>query len=103
MGAPGGVGPAPGGLAGIAQVIAQVGFPVVVAGVLLWFLLTRFQETMLTITGRMEANTVAAGHLLEVESATVGELRAQTVELKAQTDLMRQFLSLRERQTGPKP
>jgi len=102
MGAPGGVGPATGGLAGIAQVIAQVGFPVVVAGVLLWFLLTRFQETMLTITGRMEANTVAAGRLLEVESATVGELRAQTAELQHQTALMQRFVDLKERSEGPK-
>jgi len=84
------------------RVIVQVGFPVVVAGVLLWFLLTRFQETMLTITGRMEANTVAAGHLLEVESATVGELRAQTAELQRQTALMQRFLELKERSEGPK-
>jgi len=102
MGTPGGVGPAAGGLAGIAQVIAQVGFPVVVAAALLWFLLTRFQDTMLTITARMEANTVAAGHLLDIESATVGELRAQTAELQQQTALMRRFLELKERSEGPK-
>jgi len=102
MGAPGGGGPGAGGLPGIAQVIAQVGFPVVVALLLLWFLLTRFQETMLTITGRMEANTEAAGHLLEIESATVGELRAQTAELQQQTALMRRFLDLKERAEGPK-
>jgi len=100
MGAPGGVGSAAGGLAAIAQVIAQVGFPVVVAGALLWFLLTRFQDTILTITARMEANTEAAGHLVDAETAAVDQLEAQTAELKAQTELMKQFLSLRERQTG---
>jgi len=67
------------------RAIVQVGFPVVVAGVLLWFLLTRFQENMLAITGRMAANTEAAGRLIEAENATLGELRAQSAELQRQT------------------
>jgi len=103
MGAPGGVGSAVGGLAGIAQVIAQVGFPVVVAGALLWFLLTRFQDTMVTISARMEANTDAAAHLVEVQAAEMAELKAQTVELKHQSGLMQRFLDLRERSERQKP
>ena len=103
MGAPGGVGSAAGGLAGIAQVVAQVGFPVVVAGVLLWFLLTKFQDTMLTITARMEANTDAAEHVMEVQAAEMAELKAQTIELQRQTGLMQRFLDLRERPSGHTP
>jgi len=89
-------------LAGIAQVVAQVGFPVVVAGVLLWFLLTRFQDTMLTITARMEANTDAAAHLVEVQAGEMAELKAQTIELQRQTGLMQRFLDLRGRSEGEK-
>ena len=63
------------------RAIVQVGFPVVVAGVLLWFLLTRFQENMDTITGRMEHNAT-------VVAAFVEELKTHTVELKAQTEYL---------------
>jgi len=103
MGAPGGVGSAAGGLAGIAQVVAQVGFPVVVAGVLLWYLLTRFEHTMLTITARMEANTDAATHFVEVQAGEMAELKAQTVELQRQSGLMQRFLDLKERSERQKP
>jgi hypothetical protein len=61
-----------------ARAIATVGFPVVVAGALLWFLLTRFQASMDVITTRMEHNADALERF-------VTELQAQTVELKAQT------------------
>src|SRR5262249_22319131 len=64
------------------RVIVQVGFPVVVAGVLLWFLLTRFTDNMSAITNRMERNASA------VEAFT-NELKAHTTELKAQTIFLR--------------
>ena len=63
------------------RVIVQVGFPVVVAGVLLWFLLTRFQDNMNAITTRMGANA-------EAVEKFIGELKAQTAEMKAQTTYM---------------
>jgi hypothetical protein len=65
------------------RAVVQVGFPVVVAGVLLWFLLTRFQSNMDAITTRMEHNAGA------VEGFTA-ELHAQTVELQAQTRFLEQ-------------
>jgi hypothetical protein len=65
------------------RAVVQVGFPVVVAGVLLWFLLTRFQTNMDAITTRMEHNAGA------VEGFTA-ELHAQTVELQAQTRFLEQ-------------
>jgi cell division protein FtsB len=70
------------------RAIVQVGFPVVVAAVLLWYLLTRFQDNMTAITTRMAANTEAGRQLLEAQTAQLGELRAQTAELKAQTGLL---------------
>jgi hypothetical protein len=60
------------------RVIVQVGFPVVVAGVLLWFVLGNFTESMNIITARMEKNA-------EVVEGFTGELRTHTIELKQQT------------------
>jgi len=56
------------------RAIVQVGFPIFVAGVLLWWMLTRFDS----VIERMEHNA-------EVLDAFVAEMRAQTVEIKAQT------------------
>jgi K+ transporter len=60
------------------RVVVQVGFPVVVAGVLLWFVLGKFQDNMNTITARMERNAVSL-------EAFTGELETHTVELRQQT------------------
>jgi K+ transporter len=60
------------------RVVVQVGFPVVVAGVLLWFVLGKFQDNMNTITARMERNAAS------VEAFT-DELKTHTVELRQQT------------------
>jgi len=79
------------------RVIVQVGFPVVVAGVLLWFVLGKFQDTMITIVNRMAANTDAATKLVAAEQQTVAELQAQTVELKAQTVAINQLVELKRR------
>jgi hypothetical protein len=71
------------------RAIVQVGFPVVVAGVLLWFLLTKFQDNMNTITTRMAHNTEAAGALIEQEQIAFQELKIHGTELTEQTKLMR--------------
>jgi hypothetical protein len=73
----------------ISRVIVTVGFPVVVAGVLLWFLLTRFQDNMNVITSRMAANTDVAAKLIQAEERAMGELHGQTQELQAQTNELR--------------
>jgi hypothetical protein len=80
------------------RVIVQVGFPVVVAGVLLWFLLTRFQDTMTQITTRMNANTEAAGKLVQTATAEFEEIQRQSdvlarqsSELGKQTALLQQI------------
>jgi hypothetical protein len=79
-----------------ARAITQVGFPVVIAGVLLWFLLTRFQDNMNAITARMAANTDAAERFIRSQEVQLSELQAQTVEMKNQTALMQRFLDRRE-------
>jgi len=71
------------------RVIVQVGFPVVVAGVLLWFLLTRFEGNLSSIVERMAANTEAAARLVETQRAELVELQAQSGELRAQTQSLK--------------
>jgi|SRR5215475_1377134 len=83
------------------KAIVQVGFPVVVAGVLLWFMLTKFQSNILLISERMSNNTEMARLLIESEKQALGELHLQTVELQSQTALMKQFLELRRQQPPP--
>lgn len=72
------------------RVVVQVGFPTVVAGVLLWFLLTKFQDNMNSITTRMSSNTQAAAELVASEKAAFDEMRKQSGELTQQTAYMSQ-------------
>jgi hypothetical protein len=65
------------------RLVVQVGFPVVVAGILLWFVLGKFQGNMNAITTRMETNAHAVERLCD-------SIEGQHSELVAQTDLMRQ-------------
>ena len=67
------------------RAITTVGFPVVIAGVLLWFVLKRFQENMNAITARMAANTDVVTRLIIAEDRTLAELEAQSGELHVQT------------------
>jgi len=87
----------------LSRVIVTVGFPTVVAGVLLWFLLFRFTANVETITARMAANTDVAAKLIESEVLVMKELQAQTIHLSAQTgslktieDQSRQLLAIQQ-------
>lgn len=84
-------GPGSGWVDTASRVIVQVGFPVVVAGVLLWFLLTKFQDNMGLITARMAANTEAAAELVAQERATFAENQKQSTELLRQSKLIAQI------------
>lgn len=79
------------------RAIVQVGFPVVVAGVLLWFLLGKFQSNMEMIVDRMGHNTQAATALIEGEAAHLRELQAQTAELRSQSQAMRDIAAKLDR------
>src|SRR5262249_38363809 len=60
------------------RAIVQVGFPVVVAGVLLYYILFKFQQNMDTITSRMAANTTVAQALVDADKNLTAELIRQT-------------------------
>lgn len=79
------------------RAIVQVGFPVVVAGVLLWFLLTRFQGNMEMITTRMQANTEAAYAFIDSQKSLMYELQAQNAEMKIQTNELKAQTTAMER------
>lgn len=68
------------------RVVVQVGFPIVVAGVLLWYLLTKFQDNMDAITTRMEYNSQVVERLVEAMEAEVSEQQKQTAALRSIDD-----------------
>jgi len=78
------------------RAIVQVGFPVVVAGVLLWFLLTRFQDTLIDITTRMEKNANVVEAFTGELHVHTNELKEQTLSLKAIQEQSAQMLKLQE-------
>ena len=75
------------------RAITQVGFPVVIAGVLLWFVLGKFQVNMELITARMQANTEAAARLVNASTSEFEELKKQTEQMREQTRLLGEHAS----------
>jgi len=71
------------------QAITAVGFPVVVAGFLLWYVVFKFGTTIEVIGHQMQANADLAANLIQTEQTTLSELQKQTAELHEQTQLMR--------------
>jgi len=74
------------------RVIVQVGFPVVVAGVLLWFILGRFTTDMGSIVSRMENNARAIEIFNGVQQSQLEEMKKHTAALEEQTRIMKEFL-----------
>ena len=92
-GAPGGppqvLVPGTGWVTVASQAITAVGFPVVVAGFLLWYVVFKFGTTIEVIGRQMQANADLAGKLIQTEQLTLVELQKQTQELHEQTQLIR--------------
>jgi hypothetical protein len=72
--------------------VATVGFPVVAAGLLLWFVLQRFAVSVEAIDDRMLANAGA------IEALTTRQVEV-LAELRRQTRVLEQI----ERQREPRP
>ena len=83
-----------------ARAITTVGFPVVVACALLWYLLTRFQVTVELISGRMEHTTRVAEQLIDVQAREIDELEKQTTEMQQQSATLRAIADKLERAHG---
>jgi hypothetical protein len=82
------------------KLVVQVGFPVVVAGVLLWFLLTKFQDTMHQITVRMEKTAEVAQALVEQEEITGEQMKALVALQKDEVDTLKRIEAAPARQGG---
>jgi hypothetical protein len=103
--------PAPTGVGWVdvfARAVTTVGFPVVVAALLLYWVLFRFEHQMEIITNRMEANAKGVAEMigaLKENSAVqrqwatdnVSELRKQTEELGDQTEAIRALAARMEK------
>src|SRR5262245_35990697 len=107
MGAPGGppqiVVPGTGWVDVASRVVVQVGFPVVVAGVLLWFVLGRFTADVTSIATRMEGNARAIELFTEMQNNQLGEMKEHTKELRAQTELMKELVAQKLERAGRQP
>jgi hypothetical protein len=84
----------------VLRAITTVGFPVVVACALLWFVLARFQATVELISGRMAHTTAVAEQLIDVQAREIDELEKQTAELQQQTQTLRAISDKLERGLG---
>jgi len=82
------------------RAIAQVGFPIVVAGVLLWFVIFKFGGQVELVTDRLIENGKLARELIEVERTQILELQRQTGELQKQTDNLGRISEKMERWMG---
>jgi len=74
------------------RVVVQVGFPIVVAGVLLWYVLGDFQKNMKSVVERMANNTEAAAKLVETDKLLLQELQNHRDELRAQTGYLKELM-----------
>jgi len=82
------------------RAITQVGFPIVVAGVLLWFVVFKFGAQIEVVTDRLIENGKLAKELIEVERTQMVELQRQTSELQKQTDNLSRISEKMERWIG---
>jgi len=79
------------------DIVVRVGFPVVVAAVLLWFLLTEFTKDMGQISLRMSENAVAIEKFTAMQNDQLTEMKAHTQELREQTAMMKAWVAAKKR------
>jgi len=82
-----------GWISAASDVVVRVGFPTVVAGVLLWFLLTNFTQNMNSIAGRMEQNARAIESFAKMQDDQLTEMKSHTRELHEQTLMMKEWVA----------
>jgi hypothetical protein len=76
-----------------ARLVTQVGFPVVAAGVLLWFILFRFEQGLARVGVQLATTTERAEKFTELQEVQLGEMKRQTAAL----ELLAKFVEERER------
>src|SRR5262245_14410656 len=84
----------------MSRAVSQVGFPIVVAAVLLWFVIFKFGGQVELVTDRLVENGKLARELIDVERGQITELQRQTSELQKQTDNLGRIGEKMERWMG---
>lgn len=64
------------------RIVTQVGFPVVAAGVLLYFVLFRFTSQVEGVAKRLEVNATAVERVTAIQTMQLEELKRQTAALE---------------------
>lgn len=64
------------------RIVTQVGFPVVAAGVLLYFVLFRFTTQVEGVAQRLEVNATAVERVTAIQALQLEELKRQTAALE---------------------
>jgi len=82
------------------RAITQVGFPIVVACVLLWFVIFKFGGQVELVSDRLMENGKLARDLIEVQRTEIVELQRQTGELQKQTESLGRISEKLERMLG---
>lgn len=84
------------------RVVTQVGFPVVAAGVLLYFVLFRFTDQVGAVAARLEANASAVDRVAQLHMNEIQELKRQTATLERQTAALEEIVQrIRYKKEGP--
>lgn len=65
-----------------ARIVTTVGFPVVAAGLLLWFVLSRFATDVSVVVTQLNTNANAIQQLATIEAKELEELHRQTAALE---------------------
>jgi len=109
MTAPGGapppqLGPGFGWVDAAVRIVTQVGFPVVAAGVLLYFVLFRFTDQVGIVAARLEANAGAVERVTQLHAQEIQELKRQTASIEKQTAALEEIVQrMRYAKSGKEP
>lgn len=82
-----------------ARLVTTVGFPVVTAGILLWFILFRFEEGLARVGVQLATTSERAEKFVDLQEIQLGEMKRQT----AAVELLAKFIEDRERRERTAP
>jgi Mg2+ and Co2+ transporter CorA len=74
------------------RVVTQVGFPIVAAGVLLYFVLFRFTDQVEKVANQLETNAGAIDRVTAMHTHEIAELKKQTVTMERQTAALEEIV-----------
>jgi methyl-accepting chemotaxis protein len=85
------------------RVVTQVGFPVVAAGVLLYFVLFRFTDQVSAVANQLSANAAAVDRVTTLHAAELDELKKQTGTLDRQAAALEEIVQRMRQKAEARP